>query len=210
MPGVVALGDSITNGRSWAHWLAQALGRPLTNLARDGATAREVVAEQLPAVIGEYDLGCVYVGVNDARGTGWDPDAYARDLATILGTPAQHCERTLVLTLPLRLGLPPAGADLPSLNATIAGLAAEHGAVVGDLSDFAGARWVWADRVHATERGQLEIADRAARAIDAPRLPSTLVELPAPGVAHRTRYARHALREHVRALYLTVRHSRLP
>ena len=45
--GLVALGDSITNGhgepalgvpmQSWAQWLAEALALPFTKLARDGA-----------------------------------------------------------------------------------------------------------------------------------------------------------------------------
>ncbi|HEX8204704.1 MAG TPA: GDSL-type esterase/lipase family protein, partial [Solirubrobacteraceae bacterium] len=172
--GAVALGDSITNGhggmqsglgsQSWAQWLAQALDLPFTKLARDGATTRDVVERQLPALAGrEYDVGCVYVGVNDVRTTAWDPAAYERDLAAILAALAGCCARTLVLTLPLRLGIPPAGADLSAVNAAIRRLGDEHGAVVADLADFAGPRWVWADRVHATATGQVEIADRAAR-----------------------------------------------
>jgi len=56
--GLVALGDSITNGggnmalgvypRSWAQWLAMALELPYTSLAFDGATAPGVVLGQLP------------------------------------------------------------------------------------------------------------------------------------------------------------------
>ncbi|HEV2061545.1 MAG TPA: GDSL-type esterase/lipase family protein, partial [Solirubrobacteraceae bacterium] len=165
--GVLALGDSITNGhggmqsglgaQSWAQWLAQALGLPFTKLARDGAMARDVVAEQLPAIRGDrYDVGCVYIGVNDVRTAAWDPAAYERDLGTILEVLTARCDRTLVLTLPLRLGIPPAGADLPAVNAAIERLAQRHGALVADLADFAGAAWVWADRVHATATGQVE------------------------------------------------------
>ena len=52
--GLVALGDSITNGhgepalgvtmQSWAQWLAEELGLPFTKLARDGARAADVLA----------------------------------------------------------------------------------------------------------------------------------------------------------------------
>ena len=207
--GVLALGDSITNGhggmqsglgsQSWAQWLAQALDLPFTKLAKDGASTRDVVERQLPAIRGEaYDVGCVYIGVNDARGIDWDPAAYERDLDTILAALAQRCERTLTLTLPLDLGIPPAGADLPATNAIIERVAARHGTVVVDLSDFAGARWVWADHVHATATGQVEIADRAARALGAERLPSQLAEPPAPDAAYWWHYGRRAVRERLR------------
>ncbi|HEX2084507.1 MAG TPA: GDSL-type esterase/lipase family protein [Solirubrobacteraceae bacterium] len=214
--GVLALGDSITNGhggmqsglgsQSWAQWLAQALELPFTKLARDGATARDVVTEQLPAIRGErYDVGCVYVGVNDARSADWDAGAYERDLDAILRALAERCDRVVVLTLPLRLGIPPAGADLPSVNAAIVRLARGRGAVVADLSDFAGAAWVWADRVHATATGQVEIADRAARALGAERLPSAIADPRRPDLAYRRHYAQRALREHARGAWLRLR-----
>ena len=214
--GVLALGDSITNGhggmqsglgsQSWAQWLAQALELPFTKLATDGATARDVVESQLPMIPGEaYDVGCVYVGVNDARQIAWDPAAYERDLDTILGALAERCERTLTLTLPLDLGIPPAGADLPATNAIITRVAQKYGTAVADLSDFAGARWVWADHVHATATGQVEIADRAARALGAPRLPSTIANPPRPDLAYRLHYAKRAVREHARAKAIAMR-----
>ena len=84
--GVVALGDSITNGggelqygvalQSWALWTARGLGLPYTGVAVDGARAADVVARQLPAVEaqagGRWDLGCLYVGVNDVRALDFD------------------------------------------------------------------------------------------------------------------------------------------
>jgi lysophospholipase L1-like esterase len=207
--GVVALGDSITNGhggmqsglgsQSWAQWLAQAMELPFTKLARDGALTHDVVTEQLPRVRDDYDVGCVYIGVNDVRTTGWDPGRYESDLGTILASLRRRCERTLVLTLPLRLGIPPAGADLAAVNAAIERLADEHGAVAADLGDFAGAAWVWADRVHATAAGQVEIADRAARALGVARLPSEIARPPRPDLAYRRHYAQRAVREHARA-----------
>ncbi len=87
--GVVALGDSITNGggelqqgvalQSWALWTARGLGLPYTGVAVDGARAADVVARQLPAVEaqagGAWDLGCLYVGVNDVRALDFEPGA---------------------------------------------------------------------------------------------------------------------------------------
>jgi lysophospholipase L1-like esterase len=213
--GVVALGDSITVGhggmqagfgsQSWALWLAQALALPFTSLARNGDTAPGVRRDQLPAVPGaRYDLGCVYVGVNDVRGEGWDAAAYAADLDAVLAGLAARCDRLLTLTIPLGLGLPPAGAKVHEANAAIAAAAAAHGAVVADLRDFAGAGHVWADRVHATATGQVAIADRAARALRAagapvPRLPSEVARPPRPDLLYAVHYARRTLRERARS-----------
>jgi lysophospholipase L1-like esterase len=208
--GVLALGDSITYGhggmqsglgsQSWALWLAEALELPFTRLARNGATAGDVVREQLPAIRGgRYDLATVYVGVNDVRQIGWDPAAYERDLAMTLDTLVAVADRTLTLTIPLDLGLPPAGAKVGEANAIVERLAAEHGAVVADLRDFTGARHVWADRVHATATGQVEIADRAARALGAARLPSQIADPPAPDLAYRWHFAKRTVRERLRA-----------
>ena len=209
--GVVALGDSITNGhggmqsglgsQSWAQWLAQALELPFTKLARDGATAADVVREQVPKVTGRFDLGAVYVGVNDVRGADWDARAYERDLGIALATLAARCDRVLTLTIPLDLGLPPAGAKVGEANAVVERLAADHGAAVADLRGFGGRRWVWADRVHATAAGQVELADRAARALGAPLPSRTVVAPPAPDLAYAWHYARRAAREHARAAW---------
>src|SRR5581483_399474 len=87
--GVLAFGDSITNGggelqwgvalQSWALWTARGLGLPYTPYAVDGARARDVTGRQLPAFArwnanpeARYDLGCVYVGTNDVRAPDWD------------------------------------------------------------------------------------------------------------------------------------------
>jgi len=57
--GVLAFGDSITNGggelqwgvalQSWALWTARALGLPYTGYAADGAGVTDVIAGQIPA-----------------------------------------------------------------------------------------------------------------------------------------------------------------
>jgi lysophospholipase L1-like esterase len=208
--GLLALGDSITNGhgepqgglipQSWSLWLGRALALPVTKLAADGASATDVVREQLPAIPGEhYDVGSIYVGANDVRRVEWDAAAYERDLRTVLDALGARCDRTLAATLPLDLGVPPAGAKVLEANAIVERLARERGTLVVDLRDFTGARWVWADRVHATALGQVEIADRAARALRAERLPSDVARPPAPDLGYRLRYARRALREQARA-----------
>src|SRR3954469_8454307 len=105
--GVVALGDSITNGggelqygvalQSWALWTARGLGLRYTGVAVDGASAADVVARQLPAVRaqagGSWDLGCLYVGVNDVRALAFDEAAFARDHRAALDFLAERCER---------------------------------------------------------------------------------------------------------------------
>ena len=116
--GLVALGDSITNGhgepalgvtmQSWAQWLAEVLGLPFTKLARDGARARDVLAEQVPRLEGPYDVACLYVGVNDARSTDWDAGAYGEALRATASALAACSERLLLCTLPGR-PRPPAG-----------------------------------------------------------------------------------------------------
>ena len=185
--GLVALGDSITygeggivlgvDGRSWALWLAMALELPYSNFAVPGVDARHVVARQLPRVRADYDLACLYVGVNDVRRTDWDAGRYEHDLRAVLTGLAPRAARTLLCTVPLDLGRPPAGGKVRELNAIVRRAAGEHGALVCALDDLAGWRLVLPDAVHPTALGQLEIADRAARALGAPRLPSGLVEV---------------------------------
>ena len=203
--GVLALGDSITNGhggvqaglgsQSWAQWLAEAMELPFVRLARNGATAADVVREQVPRLSGSYAVGTLYVGVNDVRDVDWDPVAYERDLAAALAALRACCERVLALTIPLDLGLPPAGAKVEQANAIVE----RHAGLVADLRDFTGARWVWADRVHATAAGQVEIADRAARALGAPLPSRTVVDVPRPDGWYAFHYGKRAIREHVRA-----------
>jgi lysophospholipase L1-like esterase len=186
--GLVALGDSITKGegnmalgvqcQSWALWLAEALELPYTGLATNAALSDDVVAEQLPRLAGPYDLGCLYVGVNDARSTAWDPARFGANLRTAFDRLAQTCERTLILTMPEDLGRPLAGGRLEA-NELIRDAAGEAGAVVAELADLTGWRLVLPDAVHPTALGQLEIAERAARALEAagvpvPRRPSEL------------------------------------
>jgi lysophospholipase L1-like esterase len=185
--GLVALGDSITNGRgepalgvpsqSWAQWLAEALELPFTKLAADGARTADVRRRQVPRLRGPYDLGCVFSGVNDVRGPAFEAGAYERDLRAVAGAVDRVSERLVLCTLPTDLGRPRAAPKPRAASAIVRAVADDLGAVLVDLSDLSGPPWLLPDEVHPTALGQLEIADRAARAVGARRLPSSLVEI---------------------------------
>jgi lysophospholipase L1-like esterase len=198
--GVLAFGDSITNGggelqwgvalQSWALWTARCLALPYSGYAVDGARVHDLVTEQLPAFITRtggdrrYDVGCLYIGVNDVRAVDWTPEAFAHDHLHALGFLASRCDRVLALTAPLRLGRPPADAKVPSLNAIITRNAAAHGALVVDLSDFGARNHVMVDYVHPTAFGQVEIAERALAVLAADGLPARIS--PASLISYRT------------------------
>jgi lysophospholipase L1-like esterase len=189
---VLAFGDSITNGggelqwgvalQSWALWVARGLALPYTGLAVDGARIGHVLVEQLPAVPEDarYDLGCLYIGVNDVRALDWDRAAFEARHRTALAFLRERCERVLTLTVPLDLGRPRAGAKVHDLNAAIEASAAAHGALVVDLRAFGARNLVMADHVHPTAFGQVAIAERALDVLAADgmtvhRRPSTLI-----------------------------------
>jgi lysophospholipase L1-like esterase len=192
--GLVALGDSITNGhgepalgvhpQSWAQWVAEVLELPFTKLATDGAQAADVLREQVPRLRGPYDVGCVFAGVNDVRAPGFDAASFERDMRAIVDAVGEASARVVLCTIPVDLGRPRAAPKPRAAGAIVRRIAAETNAVVVDLDDLAGPPWLLPDAVHPTARGQLEIADRAARALGAPRLPSQTVEV------HRSRRAR--------------------
>ena len=196
--GLVALGDSITygeggivlgvDGRSCALWMAQALDTPYTNYAVSGARVGGVVADQLPRVRRAYDVGALYAGVNDARSPEFDAGTFARDIDRAVAGLAAHCAKLLVLTIPRDLGRPRASEKVCAANTAIRAAAAAADATVVGLEDFAGWRHVLPDAVHPTALGQLEIADRAARALGASILPSARTP-PRTGRAARARVA---------------------
>ena len=183
--GLVALGDSITVGEgsmalgitplSWAQWLARALDLPFTSYAANGAFTRDVLHLQLPRVRARHDVAALYAGVNDVRALDFDASAYERDLDAVAAGLASRADRLLMLTLPEDLGRPPSAPKPSVANAAVRRVAARHGAVLADLSDFGGWTRVLPDVVHPTAIGQLELADRAARALGAALLPSALV-----------------------------------
>ncbi len=175
--GVLAFGDSITNGggelqwgvalQSWALWVARGLGVPYTGYAVDGAQARDVVDAQIPAFLARslpgarYCLGCLYIGVNDVRSVDWDPAAFEAWFRTALGFLRERCDRVLTATAPHDLGRPRAGAKVEVLNAVVERVAGEAGALVLDLRSWGARNLVMTDHVHPTAFGQIDIAERA-------------------------------------------------
>lgn len=174
---MLAFGDSITNGggelqwgvalQSWALWVARGLGLPYSGFAVDGARIEDVVAEQIPAFEhlapagARYDLGCLYIGVNDARAFDWDASAFEQRFGAALGFLAERCERVLTLTAPLDLGRPRAGPKVVELDAAIERVASAQGALLLDLRDFGARNLLMSDHVHPTALGQVAIAERA-------------------------------------------------
>jgi lysophospholipase L1-like esterase len=189
--GVLALGDSITNGggelqwgvalQSWALWLARGLGLPYSPHAVDGARVEDVLRAQLPAVgDGRYDLGCLYIGVNDVRALDWERERFERGHSEVLAFLGERCDRLLTLTVPVDLGRPRAGAKVAEVNAAIEASARAAGALVLDLRGFGGRSLLMADHVHPTAFGQIAIAERALDVVAAdglaPRVrPSSLI-----------------------------------
>lgn len=184
--GLIALGDSITNGggelqwgvalQSWALWTARGLGLPYTGFAQDGARVADVAREQLAAWASRtpagarYDIGALYAGVNDVRAPDWDPGAFARDLRTALRALAARCDRVLAVTMPLDLGRPGA-AHVAEGNPLVVAAAREAGALLLDLRDFGARNLVMTDHVHPTAFGQIAIAERALAVLAADGLP---------------------------------------
>jgi lysophospholipase L1-like esterase len=189
---VLAFGDSITNGggelqwgvalQSWALWVARGLALPYSGHATDGARVGDVLAEQLPAVPegARYDLGCLYVGVNDVRGLDWDRATFEAGHRAVLTFLRERCDRVLTATVPLDLGRPRAGAKVHDANAAIRASAADHDALVVDLDHFGARNLVMTDHVHPTAFGQVAIAERALDVLAADGMtvhsrPSTLI-----------------------------------
>jgi len=175
---VLAFGDSITNGggelqwgvalQSWALWVARALGLPFTSYATDGARAVDVVREQIPMFLersahphARYEVGCLYIGVNDVRALDWDAVAFESDFRTALAFLLDRCEHVLALTAPLELGRPRAGAKVADMDEMVRQVAGSLGTLVVDLRDFGARNLVMADHVHPTAFGQIAIAERA-------------------------------------------------
>jgi lysophospholipase L1-like esterase len=199
--GVLAFGDSITNGggelqwgvalQSWALWVARGLGLPYTGYAVDGADVRHVVEWQIPAFRSltahpdaGYELGCLYIGVNDVRRPEFDVAAFARDYALALEFLTDRCRRTLTMTAPLDLGRPRAGAKVEELNAAIEEAADERGVLVVDLRDLRSRGLVMADHVHPTALGQVAMAERALATLERDGLPPAI--MPSSLVSYQT------------------------
>jgi len=169
--------------------VARGLGLPYTGFAADGAQAGHVVRSQLPAVRPEfrYDLGCLFIGVNDVRALDWDAGAFAADVEAVLAFLGERCDRVLAVLIPLDLGRPRA-AHVREANEIIEAAAARHGASLLDLRGFGARNLVMTDHVHPTAFGQVWIAERALEVLERAGMevrvrPSTLIS---PG--ERTRW----------------------
>jgi lysophospholipase L1-like esterase len=182
--GVLAFGDSITNGggelqwgvalQSWALWTARGLGVPYSGHAIDGARIDDVTDVEIPRFLAatpdpaaRFDVGCLYIGVNDVRGVDWDEDWFEPRYREALSFVAARCDRTLTATIPLDLGRPRAGAKVEDANRLIERVAADVGALVMDLRSFKGRRLLMADQVHPTAFGQIAIACKALEVLAA-------------------------------------------
>jgi lysophospholipase L1-like esterase len=182
--GVLAFGDSITNGggelqwgvalQSWAMWTARGLGLPYSGFAIDGARVDDVLEIEIPRFRratpdpeARFDVGCLYIGVNDVRGIDWDESYFEPRYREALDFIAARCDRTLTSTIPLDLGRPRAGAKVEDANRLIERVASEAGALVIDLRRFKGRRLLMADQVHPTAFGQLAIACKALEVLAA-------------------------------------------
>ncbi len=187
--GVLAFGDSITNGggelqwgvalQSWALWVARGLGLPYTAYASDGARVRDVVERQIPAFSevsarpdARYEVGCLYIGVNDVRAGDFALPAFERDFELALRFVGDRCERVLTAFIPRDLGRPRAVAKVAEANGAIERLATGCGALVIDLRSLRARNLVMADRVHPTAFGQIAIAERALELLSRDGLPT--------------------------------------
>jgi hypothetical protein len=128
----------------------------------------DVLAAQIPAygqrnayADATYELGCLYIGVNDVRALDWDAALFEERFELALAFLSQRCDRVLTATAPLDMGLPPVGAKMMELNAAVERVASKLGALVVDLRGFRARNLVMADRVHPTALGQIAIAERA-------------------------------------------------
>ncbi|HET9093893.1 MAG TPA: GDSL-type esterase/lipase family protein [Solirubrobacteraceae bacterium] len=187
--GVLALGDSITNGggelqwgvalQSWALWTARGLGVPYSSYAVDGATVDDVLEGQIPLFgravadpYSRYSLGCLYIGTNDVRRPGFALDRFEERHGQALSFLREHCDRRLTATLPLDMGRPRNPDLVERVNAAIERSAAAHEALVLDLRRFGGRRVVMHDHVHPTALGQVAMARAALAVLAADGLPT--------------------------------------
>jgi lysophospholipase L1-like esterase len=189
--GVLAFGDSITNGggelqwgvalQSWAMWTARALGVPYSPYAVDGARAADVVERQIPLFertvadpYSRYTLGCLYIGTNDVRMPDFDADGFEQLHSTALAAIEPRCDRLLTATIPLDMGRPRNRERIEQANEAIERAADAHNALVLDLRGFGGRQLMMADHVHPTALGQVAIAELALELLAADGLPSRL------------------------------------
>ena len=158
--------------QSWALWVARGLALPFTSYAVDGARVEDVVERQIRAferLTGgdpRFQVGCLYIGVNDVRSPDWDAVAFEARFRTALRFLSARCERVLTVTAPLDLGRPLAADKVDALDAVIERVAGEVSALVLDLRPWGARNLVMTDHVHPTAFGQIDIAERALAVLE--------------------------------------------
>ena len=187
MTRFVALGDSLTEGvgdphpawpnglRGWADLVAARLSArnprvEYANLALRGRTARDVVAEQLPAALRlEPDVVTVWAGGNDVLRPVLHLDEVLDELDHALAALVAGVGTVVVLT-GFEVGgspvLRPVRSRVRALNAGLRELAHARGALVADVSGRAewADRRLWApDRVHPSALGHERLASVVGR-----------------------------------------------
>ncbi|MFJ5117344.1 SGNH/GDSL hydrolase family protein [Kitasatospora sp. NPDC088548] len=203
----VALGDSLTEGvgdpvadgwRGWAAVLARSLapaevGVEFTNLARSGALAVDLAAEQLPAALAlRPQLAAVVVGGNDTLRAGFDIRRTARELDAVLGELSGSGARLLTACLPdpgtlLRLPQPlarPLARRMHAVNTVVHALSARHRTVhlhLAELPWSAQRHLLSVDRLHPSAEGHRLIARHFHELLGSAGRP--LGPAPAPGPA---------------------------
>jgi lysophospholipase L1-like esterase len=186
----VALGDSLTAGRGdegpdgrpvgWAQRLADiltvrtAVRCRLINLAVNGATVRQVLGKQLPAVAATRpDLVSVTVGMNDIRARGFDELSFKSDLGQLFESLAATQATLLTCTLPDVTAIMPLSPNVAELARERLRLACDiireqaesYGAVCLDawsLPGVADPDRYCSDRVHPNRKGHQFLAAACA------------------------------------------------
>ena len=229
--GVLAFGDSITNGggelqwgvalQSWALWVGararaavhglrgRRRARPPTSSPSRSPRSSSARRSRTPATT----VGCLYIGVNDVRAPDWDPARFAADHATAHGVPRASAATACCWSRSRRTSGARARRGVAEANAIIERAAGEH--VVLDLRGFGARNLVMTDHVHPTAFGQVWIAERALRralGMDVRVRPSALIS---PGERGRRRalqgdwtYVYRALKEAARAAVAARRAAR--
>lgn len=230
--GVLAFGDSITNGggelqwgvalQSWAMWTARGLGMPYSPHAVDGATVGDVIDLQIPLyerTVAEpqarYALGCLYIGTNDVRRAGFDPDRFEMQLGQAFAFIVARVDRLLTATIPLDMGRPRSAPLIERTNQAIERAAESHGALVLDLRRFGGRRLMMADHVHPTALGQIAIAEQALDLLQAAGFkvrvrPSELISYETTRLSRARGDLTYAYRHAKQDLRLLLSHGRQP
>src|SRR5256885_1833714 len=102
------------------------MGLSYTSYAVDGVGVPNVLWGQILVFLsrtvyleGWYDIGCLYIGVNDVCAADWDGARFEVDYLAALTFLRSRCERVLTMNVSLDLGWPCVGAKVGELDAII-------------------------------------------------------------------------------------------